>query len=71
MVEHNPRATLPEGVKIVAPEDAHEHGYWGAVPDQEPNEAYTVAGVTAKSEVEKKPAAKAPTRNSAKAVDSK
>lgn len=44
--EYDPRATLPEDAKWVAPHEGHEHGYWGAVPDQEPNESYTVAGVT-------------------------
>ena len=42
----NPRAELPEDAKFVTIEESHEHGYWGAVPDQEPNETYTVAGVT-------------------------
>lgn len=32
--------------QFVAPADGHEHGYWGYVPDETPNEAYTVAGVT-------------------------
>lgn len=32
--------------KWVAPHEAHEHGYWGRVMDETPNESYTVAGVT-------------------------
>lgn len=27
-------------------DEANENGYWGDVPDETPNEAYTVAGVT-------------------------
>jgi hypothetical protein len=27
-------------------DEANEKGYWGEVPDETPNEAYTVAGVT-------------------------
>jgi hypothetical protein len=27
-------------------DEANEQGYWGSVPDETPNEAYTVAGVT-------------------------
>lgn len=27
-------------------DDANAKGYWGTVPDETPNEAYTVAGVT-------------------------
>lgn len=46
MAMSNPRAELPEDAKFVPLEEAHEHGYWGAVPDQEPNHSYTVAGVT-------------------------
>jgi hypothetical protein len=46
MVMSNPRAELPEDAKFVHFDEAHEHGYWGAVPDQEPNSVYTVAGVT-------------------------
>ena len=46
MVMSNPRAELPEDAKFVPPEEGHEHGYWGAVPDQEPNHSYTIAGVT-------------------------
>lgn len=46
MVMSDPRAELPDDAKFVPLHEAHEHGYWGAVPDQEPNEVYTVAGVT-------------------------
>ena len=46
MVMSNPRAEMPEDAKVVSREEAHEHGYWGQVPDQEPNHVYTVAGVT-------------------------
>jgi hypothetical protein len=46
MVMSNPRAELPEDAKFVTLDEAHEYGYWGAVPDQEPNHVYTVAGVT-------------------------
>jgi hypothetical protein len=27
-------------------DEANDKGYWGEVPDETPNEAYTVAGVT-------------------------
>lgn len=30
--------------KVVPPSEGHLHGYWGWVPDQTPNEAYTVTG---------------------------
>ena len=46
MVMSNPRAEMPEDAKFVTLDEAHEHGYWGQVPDQEPNESYTVSGVT-------------------------
>lgn len=46
MVMSNPRAEMPEDTKFVTLDEAHEHGYWGQVPDQEPNHSYTVAGVT-------------------------
>jgi hypothetical protein len=46
MVMSNPRAEHPEDAPVVHPGDAHEHGYWGSVPDMEPNHSYTVAGVT-------------------------
>ena len=46
MAMSNPRAELPEDAKFVSIDEAHEHGYWGAVPDTEPNHTYTVAGVT-------------------------
>lgn len=46
MVMSDPRAEMPEDAKIVSREEVHEHGYWGQVPDQEPNSSYTVAGVT-------------------------
>lgn len=46
MVMSNPRAEHPEDAKHVSPDEAHEYGYWGSVPDMEPNESYTVAGVT-------------------------
>ena len=29
-----------------AHDEANAQGYWGTVPDETPNEAYTVAGVT-------------------------
>lgn len=33
--------------KLVVPiHQGPEHGYWGYVPDETPNEAYTVAGQT-------------------------
>jgi hypothetical protein len=43
----NPRVdieTVSED-KFVKPSDGHDHGYWGFVPDETPNEDYTVAGV--------------------------
>ncbi len=46
MAMSNPRAEMPEDAKFVTIDEAHEHGYWGQVPDQEPNHVYTVAGVT-------------------------
>jgi hypothetical protein len=46
MVMSNPRAEMPEDAKHVPIEEAHEHGYWGSVPDTEPNSTYTIAGVT-------------------------
>lgn len=39
--------------KVIDPKDAHEHGYWGWVPDETPNEAYTIAGVTETGETAK------------------
>lgn len=44
MVEHNPRATLPEDAEFVHVTDGAEKGYWGIAPDQTDNEAYTFAG---------------------------
>ncbi len=29
--------------RVVDPKDAVKHGYWGYVPDETPNEEYTVA----------------------------
>lgn len=29
---------------VVAPHEGLDHGYWGYVPDETPNEAYTVTG---------------------------
>lgn len=46
MVWSNPRSQLPDGVKVVLVGDGPAHGYVGAVPDQVPNEAYTMAGQT-------------------------
>lgn len=46
MVMSNPRAELPEDAKFVTIEESPDYGYWGAVPDEEPNHTYTVAGVT-------------------------
>ena len=38
--------------KVVAPADGPAHGYFGTVQDDAPNEAYTVAGVTAQPQAE-------------------
>lgn len=46
MAMSNPRAEMPEDAKVVTIDEAHEHGYWGQVPDSDPNHAYTVTGVT-------------------------
>lgn len=74
MVMSNPRAELPEDAKFVPIHEAHEHGYWGAVPDQEPNEVYTVAGVTggtAKSDDKPSQAAKDRSEKNTDALRSK
>jgi hypothetical protein len=44
---------------VVTHEDALEAGYFGWVPDETPNEAYTVAGVTAAAKKAAAPAPKA------------
>jgi hypothetical protein len=41
-----PEQTTESDRKVVAPVDGPEHGYIGYVPDETPNEDYTVAGVT-------------------------
>ena len=37
-------------------DEANEKGYWGEVPDETPNEAYTVEGVTKAANDQKKSA---------------
>lgn len=45
---------MPDDKKIIVdPEEALEVGYFGYVPDETPNEAYTVAGVTKSDEAAK------------------
>lgn len=40
-----PEQPAGDGKKVVAPVDGPEHGYIGYVPDDTPNDDYTVTGV--------------------------
>lgn len=40
------RTSLPDDAKHVSVAEGTEHGYIGTVPDQTPDEEYTVTGVT-------------------------
>jgi hypothetical protein len=49
---------------VVPLAEGHEHGYWGNVPDDTPNEAYTLAGVTGQLDAEGDAEKPAPKRRS-------
>lgn len=44
--ENKAGQTAESDSKVVAPVDGPDHGYIGRVPDETPNEDYTVTGVT-------------------------
>lgn len=50
--EHPNETDQPEDHEVVAPADAHKHGYWGRAVDPTPKSEYTFPGTTVESDEE-------------------